>query len=53
MGAAAVEALLDGQRNIMVGIINDKIVYVPFTQAIRDDKPLDPHIIRTLQALSI
>lgn len=53
MGAAAIEALLDGQRNIMIGIVNDKLVYVPFTQAIRDDKPLDPHIIQTLQALSI
>ena len=29
MGEAAIEALLDGQRNVMIGTMNGKIVYVP------------------------
>ena len=53
MGAAAIEALLDGQRNLMVGIIDDEIVYVPFAKAIKDDKQVDEKMIKTLQMLSI
>lgn len=53
MGAAAVEALLEEQRNLMVGIVNDEIVYVPFTKAIRDDKPINMKLISTLRTLSI
>ena len=29
MGVASIQALLEGQRNVMIGIENDKIVYVP------------------------
>ena len=53
MGAAAIEALLEEQRNLMVGIVNDEIVYVPFTKAIRDDKPIIMKLISTLRTLSI
>ena len=34
LGVAAIEALKDGQRNVMIGVSNDKIVYVPFNKAI-------------------
>ena len=53
MGAAAIEALLEEQRNLMVGIVNDEIVYIPFTKAIRDDKPINMKLISTLRTLSI
>ena len=53
MGAAAIEALLEEQRNLMVGIVNDEIVYVPFTKAIRDDKPINMKLLTTLRTLSI
>lgn len=53
MGAASVQALLEGQRNIMVGIENDKIVYVPFNKAIKNDKPIDPDLVNVLNQLSI
>ncbi len=53
MGAAAVEALLDDQRNLMVGVQNDEIVYVPFSRAIKDDKPIDKQLLRVLRSLSI
>lgn len=53
MGAAAVDALLDDQRNVMVGIKNDEIVYVPFTKAIKNDKPINEELMSTLRRLSI
>ena len=53
MGAAAIDALQDDQRNVMIGIKNDEIVYVPFTRAIKDDKPINPSLVATLRRLSI
>ena len=53
MGAAAVDALLDDQRNVMIGIKNDEIVYIPFTKAIKNDKPINQDLLSTLRRLSI
>lgn len=53
LGVAAIEALKDGQRNIMVGIKNNEIAYVPFNKAIKMDKPIDKELINVLQVLSI
>ncbi|MBR8729724.1 ATP-dependent 6-phosphofructokinase 1 [Porphyromonas levii] len=53
MGVAAVEALLDGQRNVMVGIVNDEIVLVPFSRAIKDDKTVDRAMVKALEMLSL
>jgi 6-phosphofructokinase 1 len=53
MGAAAVDALLEGQRNVMIGDANDQIVYVPFSKAIKNDKPIDRELLETLRRLSI
>jgi 6-phosphofructokinase 1 len=52
LGAAAIDALLEEQRNIMVGVDDDKIVYVPFTKAIKDDKPFDYQLMEVLKILS-
>ena len=53
MGVASIEALMEGQRNIMIGIENDQIVYVPFTKAIKNDKPIDRELVNVLNELSI
>ncbi|MDR1808898.1 MAG: 6-phosphofructokinase [Prevotella sp.] len=53
MGAAAIDALNDDQRNVMIGIQNDEIVYVPFAKAIKKNKPLAEGLISTLKILSI
>ena len=53
MGVAAVDALMDEQRSIMIGIVNDEIVHVPFTKAIKDDKPVNENLLGVLQILSI
>lgn len=53
MGAAAIDALLDDQRNVMIGIQNDEIVYVPFSKAIKKNKPIQEDLLKTLKILSI
>ena len=53
MGVASIQALLEGQRNVMIGIENDKIVYVPFAKAIKNDKPIDKELVNVLAELSI
>ena len=53
MGYAAIEALLEGQRNIMIGIKNDEIVYVPIARAIKMNKPINQELITVLNVLSM
>ncbi|MBQ0006009.1 MAG: 6-phosphofructokinase [Alistipes sp.] len=53
LGVAAIEALNEGQRNIMVGIDSNEIVYVPINRAIKMDKPIDKDLIHLLSVLSI
>lgn len=53
MGVASIQALMEGQRNAMIGIENDQIVYVPFTKAIKNDKPIDRELVNVLHELSI
>lgn len=53
MGVAAIEALKEGQRNVMIGVKNDVIVYVPIAKAIKKDKPINADLINVLDTLSI
>ena len=53
MGEAAIEAILDGQRNVMIGIENGKIVYVPFAKAVRHNKGINRADIDLVKILSI
>lgn len=53
LGVASIEALMEGQRNVMVGVQNDKVVYVPFSKAIKNDKPIDRDLVGVLRELSI
>jgi len=53
MGSASIDALLEGQRNVMIGIEHDEIVYVPFTKAIKNDKPIKKELVNVLNELSI
>ena len=53
MGAAAVEAIKQGQRNVMIGIRNNDAILVPFSECIRTDKTVDKRLIKVLNELSI
>ena len=52
-GVGAIQAILQGQRNVMIGVRNNEVVYVPLSEAIRSDKPLDMSLIKVLDELSI
>jgi 6-phosphofructokinase 1 len=53
LGVAAVENLIKGERDCMVGIINQKVVLTPFADAISDKLTLDPELVRIADILSI
>ena len=50
LGEAAINALLEDQRNVMVGIQNDELVYIPFS---KNQKPIKRELLNTLRTLSI
>lgn len=52
MGIAAVEALLDGKKGVMIGEQSRKIVYVPFEQAIKHNSYLNPNLVKMVEILS-
>ena len=53
LGSGVIDAIIDGQRNVMIGFRNDQVVYIPFTDAIRSDKPMNKNLIKVLDTLSI
>lgn len=53
VGVGAIDALMEGQRNVMVGIKNDEVVYVPLKSAAGKRKPIDKSLIKVLDELSI
>lgn len=53
MGVAAIEALKEGQRNVMIGIIQDVMLNIPISKAVKMDKPLEREFINVLNTLSI
>lgn len=53
MGIAAIQALLEEQRSIMVGVKDDEIVYVPLTKAIKEKKDIKADKWAAMKILSI
>lgn len=53
MGVAAVEALLDDQKSIMIGIQNNRIVHVPFNKTVKAHRPIDESLVKLQRILNI
>ena len=53
MGFAAVEAVLKGKTNVMVGIENNEMVLVSFDDAINKSKAINQDLIRLAEILSM
>ncbi len=53
MGFGAVEALLKGKKNVMIGIVNKEIVYTPFEKAVKHIENLDSDLMRMVDILSL
>jgi len=46
LGYAAVEAIMDDQKSIMVGIVNNKIAHTPFNQTIKYQKDINRSLLK-------
>ncbi len=53
LGVAAVECLLDGQNNIMVGVINNKVETTPLEKAIKEHNEIDKELLRVADIMSV
>ena len=52
MGVKAVESLLDGKTNCMVGIMNNKMELTPFEQAIKGSSKINKELLRVSDIMS-
>ena len=53
LGIAAVEALLNGRKGIMVGLVNNNVHYTPFYNAIKHLSEADPNLLKIVNILSL
>ncbi len=53
LGHATVEALNEGLANVMVGMVNNKIVHTSFAKACKLNQEMDPNLINLLEILSV
>ena len=52
LGVGAIDALLNGEKNVMIGIANNKVVSVPFSEAIKGENNIDVDLIRVADITS-
>jgi len=53
LGFYSVEGLLNGQKNVMAGLVNGQVQFTPFPQAINEAKPLDNDLVRMAEILAM
>ncbi len=53
MGFSAVEALMKGEKNVMIGIVNNKTSLTPFNKAIKHFSELNPDLVQMMKVLSL
>lgn len=52
LGYAAVNSLIDGKNNVMVGLVNKNISYTPFEKAIKHHQKLNQNLLGLADVLS-
>jgi 6-phosphofructokinase 1 len=53
LGVKAVESLLEGKSNFMVGLLSDKIALTPLEQAIKGHYEIDKELLRVSDIMTI
>ena len=53
LGLGALEGLMNGEQNVMAGIVNNELVYTPFRDTIRLPKPISEDLLRMVKILSV
>lgn len=51
LGLGALEGLLNGQKNVMAGIVNDELIYTPFHDTITKKKVINSDLLRMASIL--
>jgi 6-phosphofructokinase 1 len=51
MGVAAIEALLDDQKSVMIGLVNSEMVYVPLNKTVKLHKDVNRNLLRLVDML--
>jgi 6-phosphofructokinase 1 len=51
LGVAAVEALLNNQHNIMVGLVNNDISYIPLSKTLKEHKTINKGLLEIVDIL--
>jgi len=52
MGVKAVESLLEGKTNYMVGLLNDEIALTPLEQAVKGKSKINKELLRVSDIMS-
>jgi 6-phosphofructokinase 1 len=52
MGIAAVEALMDNQRSLMIGWVNEQTVHVPLSKVVKMHKGISHEYVRQAESIS-
>jgi 6-phosphofructokinase 1 len=52
-GVAAVEALIAGRRNEMIGLIHNEIAFTPFELAVKHNTSINPDFLKIVEILAI
>ncbi len=53
LGVGAIDALLRGETNVMIGIVHNKVTSVLFSEAIKGNNEIDEELIRVADIISI
>lgn len=53
MGVAAIDALLNGERDVMIGIVRNKMVSVSLIEALKGENKIDQELIRVADITSV
>ena len=53
LSVKAVETLLAGERNYMVGLINDQVALTPLEQAVKGHSRIDQELLRVSDIITI
>lgn len=53
LGAGAVEALIEGLSNVMVGLVNGKVHHTSLAKAIKHNNEVNPSLIQLVEILSV
>lgn len=53
LGVGAVDSLLDGKTDVMMGIVHNEIICVPFAKITKDPREIDDELMRVADIVSI